>query len=443
MPRTAARRCSPTTSRACSPATATTRRASSAPSPSPGGCAARTCPTSRTPTAGSCTAAATATEALALPRAGGRGAARQRAGAVPPRRDRARARAAAPRRAPATPARVAAADAGSPLPQLDAARQRLAEIDARAGRPPTGERGEPAPGPGPTAGQAVSGSAALRRRRGSGRGRPPARSCRGAPPRRRRPRASAMRAARSSSVSATWMPGAAAQPARRCRPGGRWYARPARREPRQEHDRLAVLAGGDHRAHAGMGDDELGLGHRPGVVVARSSLRTQRMCARLDSRRRRSAPGARPRGLRRRPGVHRPDQPVEGEHRADGHEDHSTAPQNSGPPGRARCCHCTSRTSATGRASRPDERQPLGVGDRVDPDGAAAAASLASRERQEPRRRPGGDRRRPAARARTMPAELGAGPRASPSGLLPGDVARSDSSAPPRAPGRRPGSTPT
>ena len=42
-PRTAARRSWPTTSRACSPATATIRRAWSAPSPSPGGCAARTC----------------------------------------------------------------------------------------------------------------------------------------------------------------------------------------------------------------------------------------------------------------------------------------------------------------------------------------------------------------------------------------------------------------
>ena len=55
------------------------------------------------------------------------------------------------------------------------------------------------------------------------------------------------------------------------------------------------------------------------------------------------------------PGVHRPDQPVEGEHRADGHEDHEDRPRSrSGPSGRARCSHCTSQASATGRAIRPD-----------------------------------------------------------------------------------------
>lgn len=59
MPRTAAPRWWRTTWRACSRPIATIRRASIAPSPSPGGCAPRTCRSSRTPMAGSCIAAAT------------------------------------------------------------------------------------------------------------------------------------------------------------------------------------------------------------------------------------------------------------------------------------------------------------------------------------------------------------------------------------------------
>ena len=158
-----------------------------------------------------------------LSRPGRGGAARQRAGAVPPRRDRAGAR--PPRRGAASFARaVAAAEAGSPLPQLAAVRQRLAEIDA-APAPDTGP-GQPTPGRRSRVSRAAS--RPLRRSRGSGRGRPPVRWSREA---RRRvaggPRlgdAGGERVLGLGDVDA----GAGAQPARRYRPGGRWYARPGR-----------------------------------------------------------------------------------------------------------------------------------------------------------------------------------------------------------------------
>ena len=181
-------------------------------------------------------------------------------------------------------------------------------------------------------------------------------------------------------------PGAAAQPA-----GGVDLVvvgmLAAAAEPRQEHDRLAVFPGGDHRAHAGVGDHELAVRHRPGVVgalEARGPAHVLRPVAAFADLRQELDR----RGLRRRPGVHRPDQPVEGEHRADRHEDQMTAPQNSGPPGRPRCSHWVSRMSATGRASRPDSDSRSVLATEFDPE-RAAAAELGREERQDPRPRPG------------------------------------------------------
>ena len=133
---------------------------------------------------------------------------------------------------------------------------------------------------------------------------PPRRCRRAARPRRRRRGPRTWRAA-----------------SRRSRPGGRRYARrdAARRGSTTIGRRM--LARGDDRADAGMGDDEpraadrLGIGrpvelahpgHVPGLVVAGADLGEDLLA----------------RALGRGPGVHRPDHPVEGEHRADGDEDH-------------------------------------------------------------------------------------------------------------------------
>ena len=204
-------------------------------------------------------------EALELSRPRRQRAARQRAGAVPPRRDRAGAR---PARRGARELRqraVAAAEAGSPLPQLDAVRERLAEIDAA---PATD--GGPAPAPAPPAPAAAGdqglalrlafGEAADPGEEGLGRG--GGEPGLGAARRQRLGDAGGESRLGVGDMDA----GAGAQPA-----GGVdlvVVGMLALRGPaRQEHDRLAVLAGGDHRAHAGMGDHELGLGHRPGVVL--------------------------------------------------------------------------------------------------------------------------------------------------------------------------------
>ena len=98
-----------------SPPRAATPRPSSAPSASPGGSAARTCRRSRTPTAG-CSSCAATRPRPRLPVAGRRGDARQRRGAVPPRRGRVRARALDAAKASYDRA-LAAAATGSPLPE--------------------------------------------------------------------------------------------------------------------------------------------------------------------------------------------------------------------------------------------------------------------------------------------------------------------------------------
>ena len=97
------------------------------------------------------------------------------------------------------------------------------------------------------------------------------------------------------------------------------------------------------------------------------------------------------------------------EHRADGDEDHSTAPQKCGPSGRARCSHWVSQTSATRRACSPevDSRSTLAI--EFDPDRPAAGEPPGQRQRDKSRRRAGGhyhlgpllqqDARRPAAPA--------------------------------------------
>ena len=89
------------------------------------------CRSSRTPTAGSCTAAATTTRRSATsPRPPRRCPATRWCSSTSPRPSSRSA--AAPRRAPSFARALAAAEAGSPLPQLEIARARIAEIDEAA-----------------------------------------------------------------------------------------------------------------------------------------------------------------------------------------------------------------------------------------------------------------------------------------------------------------------
>ena len=106
-------------------------RPSSAPTPSPGGCAAATCRSSRTPTAGSCCCAATP------PR---RGTISPQAAAALPGNAQVQFHLGEAERAlgnrdaagAAYAAALAAAEAGSPLPQAAAVRARVAEPAAPA-----------------------------------------------------------------------------------------------------------------------------------------------------------------------------------------------------------------------------------------------------------------------------------------------------------------------
>ena len=97
-------------------------------------------------------------------------------------------------------------------------------------------------------------------------------------------------------------------------------------------------------------------------------------------------------GVRLGPGVHHADQPVEREHRADGDEDQQHgAPVLRARPGRARCSHWVSQTSATRRACAPEDDRRSALAMLSIQIVLARSRVLASAERDQARGRAGGD----------------------------------------------------